>query len=55
MRYGFVTFEDVKGADKVIYSLIENLDGSKVSLKFENNFLTVYAFKQTNKKNNTLL
>jgi len=30
MRYGFVTFEDVKDADKVIYHSIENLDGSKI-------------------------
>ena len=33
MRYGFVTFEDVEAADKVVYYLIENLDGSRVSLK----------------------
>ena len=49
MRYGFVTFEDVKDADIVIYHSIENLDGSKVSFKFENIFLTIYAFMQTNK------
>ena len=55
MRYGFVTFEDVKYADKVIYHSIENLDGSKVSFKFENIFLTIYAFMQTNKKKTTLL